>query len=497
MSSPLLTSPIPKAQSINKLATYVLGCWVGLLVGLTVYFFFQEQPGLARLSALAGLFHAWLCWSVREYLIRFRGAGALFLTGLALRLLLIASTPASNQMVDLCMNRDMGQLITHGVDPYNFADKAGVRNALRTDSTAQIAFTADSQELWNYHAGSQLPLFLLTMGWIEGTIGTAWFHRVFYAVYDSLLGVLVLAFLTLNWPRLRRQVWRIGTFELTAFRSPEWILAAGLVSFSPLLLRSGVLIPEPKGITTFLLVGSLVALSQVSTGSIIKSGVLSGTSVAFMALGVFTVPLSLKKIAAASGPGRLAAWRFSAYWLLVAGFCGVFWLIPYLSSLVHMAENRLNFGSSFTIHASMWRLWAEYIPHWEWVKNLTGIAFLVTGAVGLLTRRLGWEVVTGMGLLYFLNFSTTDGSMDRLNIGLLVSVLLLGVQFAEPARKLITYHFLGGLVLLLTAGGLWIYKKLLNTPAPQFSYADGVFIFLFFIYYFKTVLTQVLNPSAA
>ncbi|MBC7891432.1 MAG: hypothetical protein H7Y12_04390 [Sphingobacteriaceae bacterium] len=82
---------------------------------------------------------------------------------------------------------------------------------MRTDSTAQIAFTADSQELWNYHAGSQLPLFMLTMGWIEGTIDTAWFHRVFYAVYDSLLGVLVLAFLTLYWLLRSRKVLKSET----------------------------------------------------------------------------------------------------------------------------------------------------------------------------------------------------------------------------------------------------------------------------------------------
>lgn len=428
------------------------------------------------LLCLTGLFFAWLSVQFLP-LLKVHG-GTLFMGALLLRLVLILLTRPSNDLVDISINGDMGALVARGINPYDPTDNPDERQRLRLDAVGFAEYTSQSQEMWDYHAGSQLPLYTFLMGWIETVWPHPYFHRIVYAFFDSLLCLLLYVFVSDVWP-VNPVSSRAGTWlhrYLTYFS-----IAVFLGMLSPLLLRSGTLIPSSKSLMTLLVLSGIYFSFQAARSAAAwKSGLLLGASIAYMALGVFALPIFLSNLyasAKATNRSLLPVWMAG---LAATAVGTAVWVAPFALDLLTMVKSRTDFGSTNAIHASMWRFLAEWTPAWRPMQRIAvGISVLMV-LIGILRRRLDLSLLTGLLYLGFLSLWMIDGSMDRINIAVVLFITLLGVKHARAARNFTWVTFFGGIIMLIWAVGLWVYRKLTDAPYIPFEVLDSVFNFLFF-----------------
>jgi hypothetical protein len=90
-----------------------------------------------------------------------------FFLAFFIRSFLIYFTPEKNNMIDLCIYRDTGQLVVNGINPYNYLDQKELRSKLRKDSESYHEHTCQNQDRWNSYAGANLPMASLLFGGIE------------------------------------------------------------------------------------------------------------------------------------------------------------------------------------------------------------------------------------------------------------------------------------------------------------------------------------------
>lgn len=461
-----------------------------VIVGMAVVFLIGGFWSLGRLSVnrfglllcATGIFFAW--FSVQFLPLLKRYGGALFVGALGLRLMLIFFSKPSNNLIDISINGDMGALVARGINPYDPMDNQPERQQLRLDTVGYAEYTSQSQQMWDYHAGSQLPSYAFLMGWIEMLWPHPYFHRIVYAFFDSLLCLLLYVFLRTNHPVSGGVNRGRGRYrELLALSLP---LMLGVLS--PLLLRSGTLIPSSKSLMT-LLVLSGIYFSSLPGRSLPawRGGILLGASIAYMALGVLALPLFFTNLfASAKKNGR----RTFPVW--VAGSVAValstaLWILPFASDLLNMVKNRTDFGAANAIHASMWRFIADLTPSWRWMQRVVMVLSVLIVLIGIFRKRLDLHLLTGLLYVGFLNLFMIDGSMDRINIAIILFIALLGVKHFGAAQNFTYFTFIGGMVLSAWAVGLWVYRKLTAAPYVPFEVLDSVFTFTFFLIVFGYV----------
>jgi hypothetical protein len=186
-------------------------------------------------------------------------------------LVIVYVTPGTDKSIDLCIYIDSGQLVSNGINPYDFNDGKELRNLLRTDNVAYDEWVSRTQEKWDTYACSNLPLSLLYYGAIDYFFtGDALAYRIVFSFADALLSSLIVLFL------IRYSGLKAGLFNLT------FISLIGI--FTPILLLWGSVIPEDKGIQILLM---LLAAIFSKEKNILLSAIFLGFSVAFKGLGVF------------------------------------------------------------------------------------------------------------------------------------------------------------------------------------------------------------------
>lgn len=469
--------------SLQKAARFVLIAVVsGLVLASLMELIFSPFTLISVMLCATGVFFAWVVFQFLDVLNRGPSGGIIFLGGFLLRLVLILGSPPSNHLMDISINREMGILLVRGINPYDPEDNPSERQRLRLDDTGYTAFMAQSQEMWNYHTGSQLPLFIFMAGYIEWVWSSPYAHRVFYAFFDSLLGLLLYAFAAMLWPAVTRVPAAGGSLANRLKRTGYAGVPVLLGALSPILLRSGTLIPSPKGIMTLLvLAGIYFSTHPDSFRAGRRGGLFLGASVSYMAIGVFALPLffnNLRVGAKKSGVSVATVWVTAA---VGVGVGALLWVAPFAPDLVHVVQNRTHFGATNAIHASMWRIWAEWTPAWRWLQWGTISVLGLVGLIGLARQRLDLPLLTGLLFLSFLSLWMIDGSMDRINIGWMLFMALLGIHHPVAARRFTLTTFFGGLLIMAWAVGLWVIRRMMNTPYVPFEVLDSVFNFVLYV----------------
>jgi len=486
--------PTLPAQLTVRTARAVILLFVGGFVLASLVCFLRSPVSVfSVLIAATGLFLAWLSYQFLDLLRTGPAAGGLFLGALLLRWVLVAVSPPSNYLTDIGGHREMGTLVARGINPWDPADHPAERQRLRLDDIGYAAYTSQSQAMWDYHTGSQLPLYTFLMGWIETVWPSPYFHRLVYAFLDSLLCLLLYAFVGRLWGK------GAGQWAGPVFRS-RWLsffsIPVALGALSPLLLRSGTLIPSTKSLMTLLVMGAVYFAAQPGERRPAwRGGLLLGASIGYMALGVFALPLffvSLYASALKNSRPVAPAWGLGA--VAVALGAGL-WLVPFLPDLVHVVKNRTDFGATNALHASMWRFLAERTSSWRGMQVGTVLLTAVLVLIGVARRRLDLYLLTGLAFLGFLGLVMVDGSMDRIYIGVLLFVVFLGVTHPQAARALALATFGGGVLMLAWAVGLWLHRRLTGAPYVPFEVLDSGLNFLFFWAVFFFVARLTLGPT--
>ncbi len=360
----------------------------------------------------------------------------------AARVYFIYQTPHAVGWNDLCIYIDGGQLVVRGINPYDHSDGREERQRLQTDQLAHSAYVDSDQGLWDYYASSNLPLSLLFYGLVEKIADsdpTIW--RWVLAACDCLLSLVVAYYVVSLWP---------------GFGKPgNWIAALLLGALSPLLLAWGVVLPEDKGPQILLMLGALLASrSPRPSIRLYLAPVVLGLSIAFKGLGVFIAPLCLYyavRETARSEPRnwRLVAMQASAFVGLALLSCAICFA-PFGTGVWRMMLARLQSNLGTTVgHGSLWRYFHGLYPEtWSTIRLwYLGTLALLMG-YGCWRRRVAPETATALVLIGFTIVLLLYGSMDRMHIGILVSILLLGEVWPKYSGALVNYYAIGGLLIL-------------------------------------------------
>lgn len=383
-----------------------------------------------------------------------------FAAALSIRLLIIGLTPSSNTMADLVMYRDTGQLVAHGVNPYDPLDQIALRDRIRA-ADAPFNAAAASATSWNYYASGNLPLSALLFGAIETVApGRPAAYRVTFAVLDSLLAVCLVVY--------ARRFWR--------GRVPSW-LVLGIGTASPVLLYWGAILPEDKGTQTLLMIGALYFAQR---RALWPAAMCLGASVAFKGLGAFIAPFCLLPFWQGDRPGDTRPVRAAAFVLLSAACCLVFFL-PYVPDVITVILRRASHSvSSLPRGASIWRaLYVSTTSQWTIVRDAFVAGFIALNVYGAATRRFSPAVLTASVVLLGTAILMLDASLDRLNIGLVVAIVLVGQQSASAAAWLGGYYCVGGYLLLFSVVALKAFTK----TQIEMQFLDSLFSLAFVLAY--------------
>jgi len=456
---------------------------------LSLYQFLQLPfRVITGISTLAGLFLIGISYFFFQFARRSDTqywVGVIFLAALGIRLCIILFSPFTNLFVDIGMYQDMGQLVINGANPYDFNNETALRAILRTDERAYVASTSATQTHWNYNTSSQLPFFELFMGWIELLYPHLYTYRLIFAWIDSLTCLCVLLIVTQNWVKPISYFFgkKIGLTNLS-INHFLIITAVAISVVSPIFLRSGTLIPNIKGNLTFLILAAVfLSYQRLNRERIWLSAIFLGLSVSFMALGIFVVPLILRNLYSKSVNHR-AFFIDASLYITIALFSCFFWFIPFYEGLLHMIQYRLKAGTTVPLHGSIWRFVAASTPaFWQTIKTGAIILFVLVHLVGIWRKKLSLEIITASLFLLFVQLLTTDGSMDRLNISLMVCVCLYGFTQQCAHSVLVPLYVLGGALSVSVSLAVGAFEKIAGYQPFEYSLTDSVFNALFLIVY--------------
>jgi hypothetical protein len=356
---------------------------------------------------------------------------------MSVRILLIQLTPSKDNHIDLNIYRDAGQLVINGINPYNFEDNIELRQSLRTDEDNFNEFVSKSQDLWNFYANSNLPMATLFFGCIEYCFGSPLGFRYSFAFFDSLLALLILAFVMNKWKFYFPNNKIINKIPERFRTYIPLILGLLLGALSPILLLWGTYITEPKG-TGLLLILAAVYFSESTNNKLMMlvSPVLLGFSVAFIGLGIFIGPLCLFNIY----KNNKNSLRKTVLYLIISILSCSLWLLPFLPHLISMMFGRLtNAVDTVPQHGSMWLAISKNFPsNWHLIRVVFIILFISVNLFGLYRKKLDFAIFSA-GLLYFFTcIYLMNGSMDRMNISIVSLIIISG--FSKLYR--ITYFLL-------------------------------------------------------
>src|SRR6266700_302559 len=321
---------------------------------------------------------------------------------ITLRLAIIFGTPSYDSFGDLSIYREVGELVVHGIDPYDPASRPELRQELRLNGHGVPAST--DLESYNFYVGANLPGSTLLYGVIERFAESARGWRIALVLGDLSLLLSAVFFLRRN-----------GIAD-----RPDAQLALFLtVVCCPSLLYWGTLLAEDKQYQTalmILLAGFLSAPGKRPGADAAMIGVVGALSILFKAFGLFLAPVAL-----------LYFLRRPTRELLIAAVVATIVALPLifyfdLSFITRMLD-RLRAGGTVwnNFHGSPWQLVPLDVA--QLARPMVCISLIalsvwayVRGAIDLLNASAAICVV--FGCLWLIS-----GSMDRMNMAMVFAVI--------------------------------------------------------------------------
>jgi hypothetical protein len=378
----------------------------------------------------------------------------IFFLALIVRLLLILTNHTKNKITDLNIYRETGQLVKSGVNPYIFTEDTEVRNKLRLDTIAYDPFVSETQEAWDYYTSSNLPMSSLHYGLIDKiTNSNPVAFRIIFSFFDSVLSVITALFLIKYW-------------QLTS----TWlnlILVLGAAALSPTLLLWGSIVPEDKGLQTLFM---LSAVWLAKDKKWILSSVMLGISVAYKGLGIFISPLCLFFII--GQPENIfrinsSQLKKGVIYTLLSLFFATIWFLPYMPDVLTMMQGRLSLNLDVEPgHGSIWTFVLKVFPgNWVFIKTTLIIVISLIWSYTFIFKKINIPAFSLFLLVLFVDIMLLQGSLDRMNIGIMVSMILFCYIDIKYCRTLVWYTIIAG----------WpLYIKSLITGNPDET-IDGLF----------------------
>ncbi len=395
-----------------------------------------------------------------------------FVVSFFVRIVCINYTPQSNSFSDISCLVNGGQMISHGINPYDFDENTGLRQALREDDTAYNAWLCSTQELWNYHSANNLPFNLIFNGFLDYFFdGNVYYFRYAYAFLDSCIGFLTALFF---FQLLRLPLTWVSTLFVA--------LVGGL---SPSLLLNGTLIPEDKGFQILLI---LLALWFSISRRFFLACLFLSFSIGFKAIGAVVAPICLLYyVLSLDGFQKIEDWKrvvaelFSRpvnlkktvlYTLVTLGlFLAIY--LPYASDFSRIMSQRLLYDiDNNPNHASLWLIFFNLFPEdWQTIRT---VALSVTSVVLValfLSNLIPVDIFLISLLVLFLCGALVTGSLDRTNMAMQPAILFMALRWRKESMLLGWYYAVGGALMFLPVA----YKHFIDDTI-EYAFFSSLFV---------------------
>lgn len=404
----------------------------------------------------------------------------IFLLAFVPRYLIIINNEEFNKHTDLQLYINAGLLIVNHINPYDFNDKVAERQKLRLNPILNESWLMESQEKWNFYTSGNLPASQLYFGLVEFLAHSDPVnYRIIFAIVDSLLSVIIFLFVT--------RFWIINSSSLKVG------FGIFLGALNPVLLYWGALIPQDKGLQILLMMATVFfAIKR----NIFWSAVFMGIAVCFKGLGLFLVPYCIYLIcdSPTSIKGYLKApnLKKTISYGLISFITFAVLFVPFLPEVIGMMSVRLSSNLlQSPQHSSIWTIPYELWPSaWRHTKTLFIVGFTVLVTYGSVTKKLDVGIVTACILVFFVDISLNMGSLDRMNMGFLVAILILGSsKFANHTQTL------GIIYILLGTLAFFVFTQKLYLPGQTEKF-DAEFSLYIVILLTVLLLYTVFKPGA-
>jgi hypothetical protein len=373
-------------------------------------------------------------------------------------------TSHDDAQMDLSIYQEVGELLVHGIDPYDYRTNVEVRNALRLNDYGAAQWVKQNAAMYDYYVSSNLPGSTAFYGLLERiSQGNLKIWRLAFAAGDIFIALA--AFFLLH---------RAGVTLDTIGKQVTFSLAA---IYYPSNIQWGLLLAEDKQIQTalMLLLAGLLVARPVMRGPLnaVAIGSIGALSLIFKAFGIFLAPLALSYFYRA--PRRELVLALCAAAITVLPF-----FVRFDQSFVHLMLDRVAHGSATStraLHGSPWQL----IPFSAvyYARPLLCLTLSLYVAIAYVRGRLdALNSSAAIGVICVCLWMV-GGSMDRMNIAMMFAMFCAATVSIRFWRTLVLFNFIAQLLVCgsLIARTRWL--DLVDGETPD-AIATAIFATSYF-----------------
>lgn len=373
-------------------------------------------------------------------------------------------TSHDDAQMDLSIYQEVGELLAHGIDPYDRGTNVETRTALRLNDYGAAEWVKQNAGLYDYYVTSNLPGSTALYGLLERiSQGNPKIWRLAFAAGDILIALA--AFFLLH---------RAGVALDTLGSQITFSLAA---IYYPSNIVWGLLLAEDKQIETalMLLLAGLLVARPVARGPLNAAaiGSIGALSVIFKAFGIFLAPVALSYFYRA--PRRELVLVLCAAAITVLPF-----FLRFDLSFVRLMLDRVAHGSAASttaLHGSPWQLIPFAAVYYArpllcvilslyvviaWVRGrLDALSF--SAAIGVICVCL-WMV---------------GGSMDRMNIAMMFAMFCAATVSVRFWQTLVMFNFAAQILVYTPVIARTRWLNFVDAETPD-AIATAIFVASYF-----------------
>ena len=377
---------------------------------------------------------------------------------------------------DLKIYREAGQLVSNGINPYDFTANESLRQALRADGYGIDPEEMRERSHYDYYVSGNLPASTALYGLIDWMGHSTQWWRLALALGDILAAAG--AFFLFS---------RAGIPIDTASRQAAFALA---MIYYPSAIQWGVIYSEDKQFQTalmFFLAGLVIKNTwKAPTAAAIAIGAVGSFAVLFKALGVFLVPLVLNYFRTRPRRDFIIAVAFASF--IAALFC-----LYFGTAFILMMSGRATGGASaFAYHGSPWVLLPPVTV--QYARPILCLLLLVGAGVAYHRQKLDMLNLCAAACVIFTCLWITSGSMDRMNIAMIFAMMCIATVSVKNWCTLVTINFAFQFPLYAGVIARLHDPKWLFYPERPDAIATIVFLTSYFALLYLTPVRETNDP---
>jgi len=374
--------------------------------------------------------------------------------------------------IDITIYREVGQLVSNGINPYDYTSNELMREALRADGYGIDPEVIRGKSEYNYYVSGNLPASTALYGLIDWIGQSKHWWRLALAMGDIL--IVVGAFFLFS---------RAGIPLDTASRQIVFSLAT---VYYPSSIQWGVVFSEDKQFQTALMLFlaglTIKSTWKAPTVAAIAIGVVGSFAVLFKALGVFLAPLALSYFRARPRREFVIAVAFAS------SIAALFFLYFGTAFIFLMGARATGGSSAIANHGSPWVLLPAVAA--QYARPVLCLLLLVGAGVAYRRQKLDMLNLCAAACVIFTCLWITSGSMDRMNIAMIFAMMCMATVSVKNWCTLVAVNFAVQLPLYAGVFARLNDPKWLFYPERPDAIATIVFLISYFAIIYRTPARQ-------